>query len=226
MCLVGSQLFWSRRREAYPEFVRTFGMPIYVNGQARGSLDPDDPHWFLQTRKDALKKADVVLIFGTPLDFRIGYGRELAHQPGRQAHPGRSRRQRARPQPRRATSASSATPAWSWSSSPHCARDAELDARRCRAHGWSELRALESEKWEKHAAAARLRRGAGAIRCASAPRSTSWSTPDTIVIGDGGDFVGSAANVLRPRGFGHWLDAGPLGTLGAGPGYAMAAKLA
>ncbi|TMA52900.1 MAG: thiamine pyrophosphate-binding protein, partial [Deltaproteobacteria bacterium] len=53
VCLVGSQLFWSRRREAYPEFVRTFGMPIYVNGQARGSLDPDDPHWFLQTRKEA-----------------------------------------------------------------------------------------------------------------------------------------------------------------------------
>src|SRR5438552_3244302 len=75
VCLVGSQLFWSRRREAYPEFVRTFGMPIYVSGQARGSLDPDDPHWFLQTRKDALARADVVVIFGTPLDFRIGYGR-------------------------------------------------------------------------------------------------------------------------------------------------------
>ena len=67
---------------------------------------------------------------------------------------------------------------------------------------------------------------APSTRCACAPRSTSWSTPDTIVIGDGGDFVGSAANVLRPRGFGHWLDAGPLGTLGVGPGYAMAAKLA
>src|SRR6185369_15057414 len=75
VCLVGSQLFWSKRRDAYPEFVKTFGMPVYVNGQARGSLDPDDPHWFLQTRKDALKKADLVLIFGTPLDFRIGYGR-------------------------------------------------------------------------------------------------------------------------------------------------------
>ena len=49
---------------------------------------------------------------------------------------------------------------------------------------------------------------------------------DTIVIGDGGDFVGTAANVLRIRKPGHWLDAGPLGTLGAGPGYAMAAKLA
>src|SRR5437763_514260 len=115
VCRVGSQLFWSRRREAYPEFVRTFGMPVYVNGQARGSLDPEDPHWFLQTRKAALKRPDVAVILGTP---------------------------------------------------------------------------------------------------------------DTIGIGDGGDFVGSAANVLRPRGFGHWLDAGPLGTLGAGPGYAMAAKLA
>src|SRR5262249_43330620 len=75
VCRVGRRLFWWRRREAYPEFVRTFGMPVYVTGQARGSLGPDDPHWFLQTRKDALKRADVVLIFGTPLDFRIGYGR-------------------------------------------------------------------------------------------------------------------------------------------------------
>ena len=49
---------------------------------------------------------------------------------------------------------------------------------------------------------------------------------DTIVIGDGGDFVGTAANVLKIHKPGHWLDAGPLGTLGAGPGFAMAAKLA
>jgi len=49
---------------------------------------------------------------------------------------------------------------------------------------------------------------------------------DSIVIGDGGDFVGTAANVLRIHKPGHWLDAGPLGTLGAGPGFAMAAKLA
>ncbi len=51
-------------------------MPIYVNGLGRGSLPPDDPHFFSQTRKQALKQADVVLIFGTPLDFRIGYGRD------------------------------------------------------------------------------------------------------------------------------------------------------
>ena len=76
VALVGSQLRWSARREAYPEFVRTFGMPIYVNGLGRGSLPPDDPHFFSRTRKPALLGADVVLIFGTPLDFRIGYGRD------------------------------------------------------------------------------------------------------------------------------------------------------
>src|SRR4029434_7921944 len=63
-------------------------------------------------------------------------------------------------------------------------------------------------------------------RWRSATEVDKLATRDTILIGDGGDFVGSAANVLRPRGFGHWLDAGPLGTLGARPGYAMAAKLA
>lgn len=49
---------------------------------------------------------------------------------------------------------------------------------------------------------------------------------DAIVIGDGGDFVATAASVLRIYEQGHWLDPGPLGTLGVGPGYAMAAKLA
>src|SRR5262249_51168271 len=49
---------------------------------------------------------------------------------------------------------------------------------------------------------------------------------DAIIIGDGGDFVASAASVVRVHEQGHWLDPGPLGTLGVGPGYAMAAKLA
>jgi acetolactate synthase-1/2/3 large subunit len=104
------------------------------------------------------------------------------------------------------------------------ARDAKYKSELSRA--WlAELREIEKGKW-----------------AALQPQLTSDDAPcnplrvcaevdklvneNTIVIGDGGDFVGSAANVLRPRGFGHWLDAGPLGTLGAGPGYAMAAKLA
>jgi acetolactate synthase-1/2/3 large subunit len=92
--------------------------------------------------------------------------------------------------------------------------------------GWlGELRAVEKQQWEGlQAQLTSDETPPNPLRvCAEVDK---FITKDTIVIGDGGDFVGSAANVLRPRGFGHWLDAGPLGTLGAGPGYAMAAKLA
>ncbi len=105
-----------------------------------------------------------------------------------------------------------------------CARGAKWSPVLSRA--WlEELRALETGKWEKlRPQLASDQVPIDPLRvCAEVDRLV---TPDTILIGDGGDFVGSAANVLRPRGFGHWLDAGPLGTLGTGPGYAMAAKLA
>src|SRR5947199_404480 len=223
VCLVGSQLFWSRRREAYPEFVRTFGMPVYVNGQARGSLDPEDPHWFLQTRKDALKRADVVLIFGTPLDFRIGYGRSShINEAAKLIHVDLDGRELGRN--RGCDVGIIGDTGLVMEALTECARAARWKPEL--SHGWlGELRGLEKRKWA--ALAPELTSDETPVNplrlCAEVDRLL---TPDTIVIGDGGDFVGSAANVLRPRGFGHWLDAGPRGTLGAGPGYAMAAKLA
>jgi acetolactate synthase-1/2/3 large subunit len=222
VALVGSQLFWSRRREAYPTFVETFGLPVYLNGQARGTLPPDDPHWFSQTRKDALRRADVVLIFGTPLDFRIGYGRETHINPQAQLvqvdldgkEIGRNRG---------ADVGIIGDTGLVMGQLADCAR---AEGFRPPWRSWlQEMRALETKKRE--ALAPQLRSDAVPINplrlCAEID---AVLTPDAIVIGDGGDFVGSAANVLRPQGFGHWLDAGPLGTLGAGPGYAMAAKLA
>ena len=223
VCLVGSQLFWSRRREAYPEFVRTFDLPVYVNGQARGSLDPADPHWFLQTRKDALKRADVVLIFGTPLDFRIGYGRGSHINPAATLiHVDLDGKELGKN--RGCDVGIIGDTGLVMEALTDCARAARWKPQL--SAGWiSELRALERKKWE--ALAPELTSEAVPINplrlCAEVDKLL---TPDTIVIGDGGDFVGSAANVLRPRGYGHWLDAGPLGTLGTGPGYAMAAKIA
>ncbi len=223
VCLVGSQLFWSRRREAYPEFVRTFGMPVYVNGQARGSLDPSDPHWFFQTRKEALRKADVVLIFGTPLDFRIGYGRSSHINPdAKLIHVDLDGKELGKN--RGCDVGIIGDTGLVMEGLTACAKAAKFVPQM--TGSWlKELRTLEKEKWEK--LQPQLTSDEAPLNplrvCAEVDKLL---TPDTIVIGDGGDFVGSAANVLRPRGFGHWLDAGPLGTLGAGPGYAMAAKLA
>jgi len=221
--LVGSQLRWSRRREAYTKYVETFGMPIYVNGIGRGSLPPDNPYFFSQTRKDALKQADVVLIFGTPLDFRLGYGRESHFNKDAKiiqidldgGEIGRNRpievgivgdtgivmEQLTQSAQRDGYSATMIKP---W-----------LDSMRQR----------ETEKWTK--LRAEMESTAVPVNPLRACKEIADSLgADAICIGDGGDFVATAASVLRIHEQGHWLDPGPLGTLGVGPGYAMAAKLA
>ncbi|MBI3781788.1 MAG: acetolactate synthase [Deltaproteobacteria bacterium] len=223
VALVGSQLRWSRRREAYPKFVETFGMPIYVNGLGRGSLAPDNPNFFSQTRKDALKQADVVMIFGTPLDFRLGYGRESHFNPEAKliqidldgAEIGRNRpidigivgdtgivmeqlTQLAK------SEGFSATMVKPW-----------LD----------QIREREQQKTER--LSAEMSSESVPINPLRACKEIAASLGrDVIAIGDGGDFVATAASVLKIYEQGHWLDPGPLGTLGVGPGYAMAAKLA
>jgi len=223
VALVGTQLRWSRRREAYPKFVETFGMPVYVNGLGRGSLPPDNPHFFSQTRKDALKQADVVLIFGTPLDFRLGYGRESHFSPDAKLiqidlDGGEIGRNRAieigiigdtgivmEQLTALATSDGfSAALVKPW-----------LDQMRQRERQKSERMQPE------------LNSDAVPINPLRACKEIADVLgPDAIAIGDGGDFVATAASVLRIHQQGHWLDPGPLGTLGVGPGYAMAAKLA
>ena len=223
VALVGTQLRWSRRREAYPDFVQMFGMPVYVNGLGRGSLQPDNPCFFSQTRKDALRQADTVLIFGTPLDFRLGYGRDSHINPAAKiiqvdldgAEIGRNRpidlgiigdtgivmqqlTDLARSQ------GFSATMVKPW-----------LD----------DLRQRERQKWDRMRA--ETESDAVPINPLRACKEIADVLgPSAIAIGDGGDFVATAASVLRIHEQGHWLDPGPLGTLGVGPGYAMAAKLA
>ena len=223
VALVGSQLRWSKRREAYPAFAQTFGMPIYVNGLGRGSLPPDNPYFFSQTRKDALKQADVVLIFGTPLDFRLGYGRESHFSPTAAiiqvdldgAEIGRNR-----------------------PIDIGIVGDTGIVMQQLSAlagtHGFSatmvkpwldEMRSRERQKWERMQA--EMTSEAVPINPLRACKEIADALgKDAIVIGDGGDFVATAASVVRIYEQGHWLDPGPLGTLGVGPGYAMAAKLA
>ncbi len=47
----------------------------------------------------------------------------------------------------------------------------------------------------------------------------------SIIVADGGDFVGTAASILKPRAALSWLDPGAFGTLGVGGGFALAAAL-
>jgi acetolactate synthase-1/2/3 large subunit len=78
--LLGSQVWTCRGAEAATELVRTLNIPAFMNGAARGTLAPGDPHHFHQTRRHAFNNADVIVIVGTPFDFRMGYGKRLSQE--------------------------------------------------------------------------------------------------------------------------------------------------
>lgn len=223
VCLVGSQYWWSRRRDAYLPFLEKFDMPVFVNGMARGSVPPSHPSWMMMARKDALAQADLVLIFGTPLDFRLGYGQpprisenaKLIQVDLDGGEIGRNRH------------IDCGIVGDTGMVMEQLLESARQDGQADGMHtGWADqIRAIDREKRAAHdEEMASDAVPVNPVRaCAEIDKIVG---DDTIVIGDGGDFVGTAANVLKIEKPGQWLDAGPLGTLGAGPGFAMAAKLA
>src|SRR5947207_5900219 len=76
--IAGSSIWWDDAATQLAQLAERLGAPVYLNGAGRGCLPAAHPHFFSQTRKDALGEADVVVIAGTPLDFRLGYGAGIA----------------------------------------------------------------------------------------------------------------------------------------------------
>src|SRR5207244_8173739 len=74
----GQQVWAARGDKEAVELLRGLDVPGYFNGASRGLLPPGDPHHFDRTRTQAFAKADVIVIIGTPFDFRMGYGKRIA----------------------------------------------------------------------------------------------------------------------------------------------------
>ncbi|MBL8602668.1 MAG: acetolactate synthase [Myxococcales bacterium] len=219
MLILGSQFRWSRDTRALYDLLEKFPMPTFVNGMARGALRPEHPCGFTRSRKMALANADVVVMCGTPFDFRLDYGREPTWQPGT----------RIIKIDRDAT-----TLGHNRGIDVGLVADTGLALRAlvdgvskfADTAGWlASVRAAEDKSRAKMALEMQADGDPpNPLRvCAELDR---FIDDDTIVVGDGGDFVATAAYVLKVRWPGLWMDPGPLGTLGVGPGYAMAAKLA
>jgi acetolactate synthase-1/2/3 large subunit len=217
MLILGSQFRWSRKHDALAKFLKAAPMPTFVNGMARGSLAKNDPHRFTRSRKDALGAADVVVIFGTPLDFRLSYGEaigantKLIQVDLDGGEIGRNR------------NVDVGIVGDSGLVLEGLAQ--RLSAKKDRTAWLDSIRAAEEKRTSKMRA--ELDAATDPINplylCA---RLNKFIGPKSIVVGDGGDFVATAAYTLDVQGIGSWMDPGPLGTLGVGPGYAMAAKLA
>jgi acetolactate synthase-1/2/3 large subunit len=198
--------------------VAALGVPAYLSGMARGLLGPGHPLQMRHRRKEALREADFVLLAGVPCDFRLDYGR---HIPARAVLVSVNLSRRDLRRNRRPALAVNSPPG------PFLR---ELARARAPAPAWTEwtgrLRVREAERDADIARQADEPSQGGLnplAACAAVDRALA---PGSIVVADGGDFVGTASYVLRPRGPLSWLDPGPFGTLGVGAGFALGARLA
>ncbi len=219
--LLGSQVWTCRGHQEAIDLVRGLNIPAYFNGSGRGLLPPGDPHHFHRTRGDAFKQADVVVIVGTPFDFRMGYGKRLQAPTVVQIDMdyrtvGKNRD----------VSLGLVGDPGAILKAVYDATTGRSDNGAKRRQGWLDgLRDLEHQKTEK------LMPLFKSDRNPIHPYRLAWElnaflSEDTIYIGDGGDVVTISAQAVQPRRPGNWMDPGALGSLGVGTGFALAAKLA
>jgi len=219
--LLGQQVWTCRGHEAAIDMIRALNIPAYFNGAGRGMLPPGDPHHFHRTRRDAFNKADVIVIVGTPFDFRMGYGKRLS----KDATIVQIDLDYRTVGKNRDVSLGIVGDPGAVLKAVHDAATGRADNRAKAREGWlEELRALEKEKTEKLMPLFKSENNP------IHPYRVAWElneflTEDTIYIGDGGDVVTISAQAVQPRAPGNWMDPGALGSLGVGTGFAMASKL-
>jgi acetolactate synthase-1/2/3 large subunit len=210
----GSQIWWDDAAAALRAFAEKADIPVFMNAMGRGALPADHPLAFGLARKRAFRATDLVFVVGTPLDFRVGYGAAID---------AKARIVQIERDPTRVGTN----------------REAHVavlgDARSILAQLIDAVPATDRAEWVADIRAAETK-----AQAEIQPHATSNARPinhyrlaraiadavddDTILIGDGGDCVALGARVIPLHHPGQWLDPGPLGCLGVGAPFALAAK--
>ncbi|RME44038.1 MAG: hypothetical protein D6796_12275 [Caldilineae bacterium] len=212
--IAGTQIYWDEAHDALRTFTEQTAIPVFTNGAGRGTLPMTHPHCFKASRSAALKEADLVLLIGTPLDFRLKYGRDwnpdgklvqIENDPAELNH--------------------NRTADVALVANARLLLEALTDgAAKVRFDDWlSQMQEVEGEK------RARLEQWKALddvpinhFRFGAAVNNVL--DEETILIGDGGDIVSACAKVIDLTRPGQWLDPGPLGCLGVGAPFAIAAQ--
>jgi acetolactate synthase I/II/III large subunit len=219
VALFGTQARTCRAHAAIDRFARHFNIPIYVNGAARGTLPRDHPLGFMPSRKAAFDNADVILLAGTPLDFRMGYGRRLNPKAKivimdmDYRNVGNNR-----------------DFDYGLVGNLRTIVNAMCDASKGDTAGKHDpfVQMLREDEQRSQGKDNKI------IAANEVPihpvrlchEINEFLQEETVYIGDGGDIVTFSGSIVRPHKPGGWMDPGPLGTLGVGTGFAMASKLA
>jgi acetolactate synthase-1/2/3 large subunit len=222
--VLGSDVWSDGAEPAARELAEDLGVPVIANGMGRGILGPAHPNLVTRARSKAFGAADVVVVVGTPLDFRLGYGQfggKDGATPAAVVHLVDDESQLAGHVPLAGAAAG----------------DLTLVLTGLRQRLTTDGLPAEVRQWRSD-----LRTAHEAALAADQPLLTSDADPihpariygelirqladDAVVIGDGGDFVSFAGRFVEPAQPGHWMDPGPFGCLGTGLGYAIAARIA
>jgi acetolactate synthase-1/2/3 large subunit len=218
--VAGSSVKWAEASGNLNRFIDALHLPTFTNGMGRGTVPPDSPQYFAHSRPSALQQADVLLLAGAVLDFRLNFGRDLP--PGAKIIQmdldrtviGQNR-------------SADVALVGDLSAIFDVLREAVVGRHpELRFTAWrDELREIEMAAERKMEP--RLRSSEVPIDPLRLCREIAdFVDADTIVIGDGGDIVSMAAKVIPVAWPGQWMDPGPLGCLGIGMPFALAAQLA
>jgi acetolactate synthase I/II/III large subunit len=216
--MAGTAVWWCDAAEPLRLLAERVQAPVFLNGAGRGCLPPTHPLFFTASRRKALEGADTILVIGTRMDFRLNHGQpplipaaanmiwfDLAAE-----DIGVNR---------------GAVVSLVGDVGVSMRQVAEATERRGESDWLAFIRTEEHRSLERDAAA--LNSDSVPIHPMRLCREIrDFLDEDTTVVGDGGDIVsygGRVINVYKP---GYWLDPGPMGCLGTGTGFAMAAQLA
>ena len=216
--MAGTGLYWARGEEELVALADAFGIPVFVNGLGRGCIPADHELAFSRARSAGLKEADAALVVGVPMDFRLGFGGSFGDEtkilrldvgPDRLSATREPDLDLVGDIPATLVAIRESAKGDPARTRPWVERLAEVEGEKRAA----EQVELDDDRSPLHPV--RIYRELGEVL-----------DRDAIVIGDGGDFVSYAGRYIETHQPGCWMDPGPFGCLGAGPGQAIGAKCA
>jgi acetolactate synthase-1/2/3 large subunit len=213
--MAGTNVWWGHAETALLRLAEQRQIPVLMNGMARGTVPADHPLAFSRARSKALAEADVAVVVGVPMDFRLGFGGVFGAET-QLIVADRAQPDRDHPRPIAAGLYGDLSATLTALGEPTAARHDDWVA---------DLRAAETAAREReHADLADDRSPLHPMRVYA--ELAPLLDRDAIIVVDAGDFGSYAGRVIDSYVPGAWLDSGPFGCLGSGPGYALAAKLA
>jgi acetolactate synthase-1/2/3 large subunit len=208
----GSAVYWSEAHEDLREFAEKLRAPVYLNAMGRGSLSQEHELFFNRSRRNALSKADAVVVIGTPMDFRLAYGKRFNPE---------------------AKIIQVDTDPTELGRNRDVDIPVESDTKAFLQAITSEISPGKHQPWldelreQENKTRAQMEEWMASDRTPIHPlrlcaEIANFVDENTIVVGDGGDIVSNASKVLPVNLPGQWYDPGPFGTLGVGTGFCMA----